>query len=261
MLQETRSVSLGANQSDEDDNSDLNEGDINGRGDGEHIDGHNNEPGSEDRDQEAQEEEREQDVEMEGTHEPELAEEDADERPDEGEFEVEKICSFQLEDVEGPAASATGPAVLLEIKWRGYPRAANTLEPEANVQASAGPLLYKFWAGQGGRNRVLGLSPQTALYVPFRILAPVAEAAAAKKPAARRRRGGADKRGRPKMPRYLLQWVGYDVDQATPETERKLRSIAPELLDDFLSECAVEDHDDPTAVDDSASAFSPWFPE
>lgn len=234
LLQETRSVSLGAVQSDRDGNVVTNEGD-------EYNDVTEAEQSSE-----REYEEDASDIEMQEPGEAERAGAKADEGPDEGEFEIEKICSFQLADVEAPKSrSATkapaAAAVLLEIKWRGYPCSANTLEPESEVQASAGPLLYKFWAAQGGRDKALGLSPQTSLYVPFRILGPVEAGPGG---GGKRRR---EKRGRPKLPRYLVQWLGYDVAQATRETERKLREIAPELLDEYLSQ-------------NPGSAFSPRFP-
>ncbi|KAI1810527.1 hypothetical protein GGS20DRAFT_567127 [Poronia punctata] len=109
-------------------------------------------------------------------------------------------------------------AVELLVQWKGEAREDATWEAEAEIQQGAEEMLYEFWRAQGGRISALFHKPRNPppeLYYVFKVLRHE-----------RSRRGGFQ---------FEVQWVGHPRTQGetTMETEAKLKSIAPQLLEEY----------------------------
>jgi hypothetical protein len=125
--------------------------------------------------------------------------------------EIKKLLKYRM-------AGEPSGAVELLVQWEGEGEEDATWELEAEIQQGAEEMLYGFWKAQGGRINALFHKPKNPppeVYHVFNVLRHE-----------KHNRGGF---------RFEVQWVGHPSTrgETSMETETKLKSIAPELLDQY----------------------------
>ncbi|KAI1111500.1 hypothetical protein F5Y14DRAFT_310686 [Nemania sp. NC0429] len=127
------------------------------------------------------------------------------------EHEIEKLLKHRItSDREG--------IVELLVQWVGEGEQDATWEAEEEIQQGAEEALYEYWKAQGGRVNALfhkPKNPPTEVYRVFKILRHE-----------KKNRGGFQ---------FEVQWVGHAAThgETTVEAESKLKSIAPEMLQQY----------------------------
>jgi hypothetical protein len=130
---------------------------------------------------------------------------------DREEHEIAKLLEHRM------AGDRSG-AVELLVQWVGEGEQDATWEAENEIQQGAEEILYEYWKAQGGRINALfhkPKSPPPEIYHVFKVLRHE-----------KKNRGGFQ---------FEVQWVGHPATrgETSMETETKLRSVAPELLDEY----------------------------
>ncbi|KAF5559675.1 hypothetical protein FPHYL_6987 [Fusarium phyllophilum] len=133
---------------------------------------------------------------------------------DDQEYEIERFVRHRV--------NRRKKTVHFLVKWKGYNE--QTWEPEALLQETASRMVYRYWRERGGRD------PATYLrhYHVFKILARVW------------------KKG---QWHCHCQWVGYSDlrKDTTLETEKKVKRIAKDVLDEFKASQAAGNQNIPAA--------------
>lgn len=138
-------------------------------------------------------------------------EEETGEQDTREEHEIAKLIKHRM-------ASDKSGSVEILVQWVGEKEEDATWELEEEIQVGADEILYEYWKAQDGRINALFHKPKNPppeLYQVFKVLRHE-----------KKNRGGFQ---------FEVQWVGHPPTrgETSMESETKLRSTAPELLDEY----------------------------